>query len=145
MTAALLDVNVLIALVDTEHFFYRKANDWFSDHAPRGWASCPLTQNGAARILAGPAYPGRPGSAAAMADLVRKLCARAHHQFWPDSISLLDPAHVDLAHLPGWRHLTDTYLLALARAHRGRLVTFDRRLATAAVPDGARHLEIIGP
>ncbi len=144
MTAALLDVNVLIALIDTEHVHHQAANDWFAEHAAGGWASCPLTQNGAARILAGPAYPGHPGSAAAMANLVTKLCARSAHRFWPDSISLLDPAHVDQAKLPGWRHLTDTYLLALARARAGRLVTFDRRLRTAAVPDGEQHLEFIG-
>ncbi|MDR5752501.1 MULTISPECIES: hypothetical protein [unclassified Caballeronia] len=39
--------------------------------------------------------------------------------------------------------MTDVYLLALPRAHRGTLATFDRRLLVDAVPDGARHLELI--
>jgi predicted nucleic acid-binding protein len=39
--------------------------------------------------------------------------------------------------------VTDTYLLALARLHKGQLATFDRRLVVDAVPDGARHLEVI--
>jgi predicted nucleic acid-binding protein len=39
--------------------------------------------------------------------------------------------------------VTDTYLLALARLHEGALATFDRRLVVDAVPDGARHLEVI--
>jgi hypothetical protein len=39
--------------------------------------------------------------------------------------------------------VTDTYLLALARLHEGALATFDRQLMVDAVPDGARHLEVI--
>ncbi|MEX3844916.1 MULTISPECIES: hypothetical protein [unclassified Paraburkholderia] len=39
--------------------------------------------------------------------------------------------------------MTDTYLLAIARLHDGALGTFDRRLVVDAVPDGARHLEVI--
>lgn len=79
-----------------------------------------------------------------IAEVVGKLCARDDHEFWPDSISLLDPAHFDRDKLPGYKHLTDTYLLALARSHGGRLVTFDRRLSVAAVAQGARHVEVIG-
>ena len=144
MTRGLLDVNVLIALLDSEHLHYEAANDWFADHAHDGWATCPITQNGAVRILANPNYAASPGPPAVIVKVVAKICARDDHEFWPDSISLLDPAHADPARLPGWRHLTDTYLLALARANDGRLVTFDRRLQTTAVAKGARYVHVIG-
>ena len=125
MTAALLDVNVPIALIDTEHLHYHVAIDWFAAHATAGRVSCPLTQNGAAPILAGSSCPGLPGPAAATAGPVATMGARPHHRFWPDAISRFDAVHVDLAKLPGgW--------LAL-----------DRRLRTAAVPDGERHLELV--
>ncbi|WP_167316013.1 hypothetical protein [Burkholderia lata] len=39
--------------------------------------------------------------------------------------------------------LIDTDLLALARAHKGKQATFDRRLAVDAVLNGAKHLELI--
>jgi len=39
--------------------------------------------------------------------------------------------------------VTDSYLLALARAHRGQLASFDRRLLTAAVPEGSAHFHLI--
>jgi len=39
--------------------------------------------------------------------------------------------------------VTDTYLLALARAHGGQLATFDRHLVTDAVVDGPRALHLI--
>ena len=40
--------------------------------------------------------------------------------------------------------ITDTWLLALAADHGGRLVTFDRRLASNAIDGGAQALEVIG-
>jgi uncharacterized protein len=43
---ALLDVNVLIALLDVDHSLHRRAGEWFEAAARAGWASCPITQNG---------------------------------------------------------------------------------------------------
>jgi len=41
----------------------------------------------------------------------------------------------------GHRQITDAYLVALAVAHEGRFVTFDRGIAPAAVPEaGRRHV-----
>ena len=139
---ALLDINVLIALLDPEHLHHEAANDWF-DGIADGWASCPLTQNGAIRIMAATGYAGGAGPTSEVAGYVADLCARDDHEFWSDDISLIDRRHVDRDKLAGPKSLTDTYLLALARAHHGRLATFDRRIAVAAVADGSRHLELL--
>ncbi|GFG85164.1 PIN domain-containing protein [Mycolicibacter algericus] len=48
------------------------------------------------------------------------------HEFWPDSLSFAD---VTLTGVIGHRQVTDAYLAQLARAHNGRLATFDRGLA----------------
>ena len=48
---ALLDVNVLIALIDSAHKFHYTAKDWALKDSSSGWASCPLTQNGCIRII----------------------------------------------------------------------------------------------
>ena len=53
---ALLDVNVLVALLDRTHLHHRVATDWLAANVSRGWASCPLTQNGCVRILSLPSY-----------------------------------------------------------------------------------------
>ena len=55
--AALLDVNVLIALLDAGHLHHRLAIQWLAEHAGAGWASCPLTQNGCVRVLSLAADP----------------------------------------------------------------------------------------
>ena len=80
---ALLDVNVLIALLDAAHLHHRLATAWLQREIGAGWASCPLTQNGCIRILFQPAYPG----ALAAADVAQRLgeaAAGPAHQFWPD-------------------------------------------------------------
>ena len=46
MTRALLDVNVLIALVDPAHIQHDPAHDWFARVGYKAFATCPLTENG---------------------------------------------------------------------------------------------------
>ena len=65
------------------------------------------------------------------------------HAFWPDDLSLLDPGHVNRARLLDSAQVIDSYLLALARAHKGELATFDQRLVTDAVVDGREALHLI--
>ena len=65
------------------------------------------------------------------------------HAFWPDDISLADSRHVDAARLSSHAQLTDSYLLALAAAHGGRLASMDRKLVVDAVKDGGEMLEPI--
>ena len=55
---ALLDINVLIALLDSDHSLHSQATGWFDKYANDGWASCPITQNGCVRVMSNPAYPG---------------------------------------------------------------------------------------
>jgi predicted nucleic acid-binding protein len=54
---ALLDVNVLIALLDSDHLHHTRAMAWLQENIQSGWASCPLTENGCIRIMSQPGYP----------------------------------------------------------------------------------------
>jgi len=56
---ALLDVNILIALLDGSHVHHKQVTDWLVSHIDEGWVSCPITQNGCIRILSQPGYPIR--------------------------------------------------------------------------------------
>lgn len=137
---ALLDVNVLVALLDAAHVHHRAARDWLAAHVRHGWASCPLTQNGCLRILSLPAYPN-PQPTAVVAQRLGQAAADARHVFWPDSCSLLEPGRIRWERVLGSRQVTDAYLLALATEHGGRLVTFDRGIAVEAVSGaGAKNL-----
>jgi uncharacterized protein len=137
---SLLDVNVLIALLDADHASHRSALSWFADHASKGWASCPITQNGCVRIMAHSGYP----NAHSVLEIVQRLRAATAdrtHQFWPDAVSLLDERAIDPTRVHGPRQLTDVYLLALAVKNGGRLVTFDTSIALTAVKGAkAQHL-----
>ncbi|MDO5623261.1 MAG: PIN domain-containing protein [Pseudomonadota bacterium] len=124
---ALLDVNVLIALTDSQHIHHETAHAWLHAHGGEGWASCPLTLNGCIRILAQPAY-GLGWSTAQVARLLRTTLQSPQHEFWPDDLNPLASDTLDFDHLLGQRQMTDAYLLALAVRHGGRLVTLDARL-----------------
>ena len=143
MTRFLLDINVLIALIDPSHVQHDRAHEWFEMKAHRAWATCPLTENGVMRIVGHPRYPNCPGSPAVVAELLVAFRALPSHEFWPDNVSLLDRHYANPARLLDSAHITDSYLLALARAHGGQLATFDQRLVTEAVTDGSRTLHII--
>lgn len=129
---ALLDVNVLIALLDADHMLHARATQWFAGQAREGWASCPITQNGCVRILSHPRY-SNPLPVAAVVERLGEACATPMHEFWPDDISLLDAGIVDPARIHGPRQLTDVYLFALAIRHRGQFVTFDTAVPRDAV------------
>ena len=84
---ALLDVNVLIALVDPQHVQHEPSHRWFQAHGGHGWATCSLTQNALLRILGNPRYPNSPGGPVVVMSLLQELLAHPTHVFWPDALS----------------------------------------------------------
>lgn len=140
---ALLDVNVLIALLDAGHIHHALARSWLAREIRHGWASCPITQNGCIRIMSQPAYPGSL-PAARVAERLQEASASPDHEFWPADVSLLGAGLFDWSRVLGHRQVTDVYLLCLAVHHGGRLVSIDSRISPAAVA-GARpeHLVVL--
>jgi len=131
---ALLDVNVIIALLDPDHAFHERAHAWWAANMKRGWASCPLTENGGVRVMSNPNYSEKarftPGD---LIGRLRKFAGQSNHEFWPDKISLRDEKIFATERIHSSRQLTDLYLLALAVENRGRLVTFDRGISISCV------------
>jgi uncharacterized protein len=134
---ALLDVNVLIALLDADHSLHARATQWFAAHARDGWASCPITQNGCVRIMSQPEYPNAL-PVRVVVERLTEAAAGGAHEFWPDDVSLLDAQVADPTRIHGPRQLTDVYLLALAVQHGGRFATFDEAVSTDAVRRAAK-------
>lgn len=143
MTRFLLDVNVLIALIDPIHIMHDRAHAWFATFGAKAWATCPITQNGVLRIVGHTRYPGSPGTPAVVAGVLSALLSHPGHEFWPNDISLLDRERIDASSLLNSSQVTDSYLLALAIKHGGKLATFDRQLVTSAVENGSQGLHLI--
>ena len=140
----LLDVNVLIALVDSSHVNHDLAHGWFALEGRLDWATCPITENGLVRIIANPRYPNAVSTAADALAVLKRLSSLPGHVFWPDDISLRDAGRFSAEKLSAVGQVTDSYLLALAVSKRGKLATLDKRLSAIAVKDGAAGLQVIG-
>lgn len=143
MTTFLLDVNVLIALIDPSHVQHDQAHAWFSRAGRTSFATCPLTENGLVRIVGHPKYPNSPGPPSVVLNSLNAIRALPGHAFWPDSISIADETFFAPALLSRHSRVTDSYLLALAHANKGRLATMDQRLAAEAMPEGKASLEVL--
>ena len=116
----LLDANVLVALVVSEHVHHDASAEWLAGSTV-DFATCPVTQGSLVRFLI------RSGQSAGSArDVVRALEAAARHKFWPDAISF---ANVGVTGIVGHRQVTDAYLAQLARKNNGQLATLDSGLA----------------
>jgi toxin-antitoxin system PIN domain toxin len=140
---ALLDVNVLVALLDMDHAHHRTARKWLRAQIDAGWASCPLTENGCIRIMSQPKYPN-PVQTGEIIKRLTNAAATSYHEFWPDSLSILDQTVVDSGRIHGPKRVTDVYLLALAVKRGGRFVTFDGAVPLSAVPGAEKeHLTVI--
>jgi hypothetical protein len=83
---------------------------------------------------------------AGVASRLSALCAGPGHEFWSDSVSLLDESLFRPQAVSSHRQITDAYLLGLAVRRGGRLATFDRSISLKAVVGAApAHLELIPP
>jgi uncharacterized protein len=137
----LLDANVLIALSDPNHVHHVRVQQWFHSQPGRAWATCPLTENAFLRIMGSPGYPGQVGDPTLLRTLLDQMCAFAGHQFWAADLSLRDAIRFPI--LPGSKHLTDLYLLALAVEHQGALATLDQRIDPKLVRGGSKAYFVV--
>lgn len=129
----LLDGNVLYALIDEAHVHHRPAQQWFAAHEG-GFATCPITQGTLLRLAM---RLGGQRVEQALA-VLEAVTAHASHHFWPDALAY---GQVRWHGVMGHRQVTDAYLAALARHHRGKLASFDKGLV-ALHPDVGVGVEV---
>ena len=129
----LLDVNVWVALLDEAHVHHAQALAFMHRRKVK-IATCPLVENGVIRVLNLPGYSKLgPVGFQAVQQKLQQICADIDHEFWPDSVSLRDEKRVNWSRVLGHNQITDVYLLALAAANTGCLVTLDHRVALSTV------------
>ena len=126
MKTALLDVNVLVALLWPAQESHPKAQNWFKRRSAEGWATCPLTQAGFVRIVSNPAFSPSAVSPGEATQALRKSLAHPNHEYWPADVSYLEATDPFGNQIVGHKQVSDAYLLGLAIRHGGSLVTMDR-------------------
>ena len=102
-----------------------------------GWATCPFTEAAFVRVLSNSAFSAgalTPKNAVLVLESNLNL---PHHQFWPDSIPLVDALR-KVERLTGHRQITDAYLVGLALHRRGKLETFDKAIRAWGIGGGHR-------
>jgi len=140
---ALLDLNILTALLWPAHEHHDVAHRWFGARASARWATCSLTQLGFVRIVSNPAFSRDALSPAEAVALLAENLTHPGHQFWTESLEVPAALKCMGAGLQGYRQLTDAYLLALANSRKGVLATFDRGVRTLAGKTFDSALEIV--
>lgn len=129
----LLDVNVWVALLDEAHVFHAQALG-FIERRKLQIATCALVENGVIRVLNLPAYSRLgPVGFESVSRKLAEICSALDHEFWSDDVSLRTPGLVNWPRVLGHQQITDVYLLALAVAHGGCLVTLDHGVAVSTV------------
>lgn len=143
MKAALLDINILTALLWPTHEHHDVAHRWFSRRVDAPWATCSLTQLGFVRIVSNPAFSRDALSPIEALALLGENLAHPAHEFWTDSLQVPPAVKGMEARLQSHKQLTDAYLLALAQRRKGVLATFDRGLRALAGEEFGGSVEIV--
>jgi uncharacterized protein len=135
----LLDVNVWIALLDEAHVHHAQALALMQRRKIK-IATCPLVENGVVRVLNLPGYSKHgPVGFEVVSQKLQQICADLDHAFWPDSLSLRTPGLVNWSRVMGHNQIPDVYLLALAVANDGCMVTLDHRVALSTVTNASHQ------
>jgi toxin-antitoxin system PIN domain toxin len=142
MKTALLDVNVLVALLWPAQESHPKVQNWFKRRSAEGWATCPQTQAGFVRIVSNPAFSPSAVSPGAAAQALRKSLAHPNHEYWPADVSYLEAIEPFGSQIVGHKQVSDAYLLGLAIHHKGKLVTMDRGILDL-LPEKMREHSIV--
>ncbi len=130
---ALLDVNVLLALLWSHHADHARVVRWHEEWVPKKWAVCPFSEAGFLRISLNPAFVAGPVPADTLLETLRRLRSKRGYQRLDSGP---DPADVRFKTL--WekvrshRQVTDAILLGTAIAADIHLATMDRGIPALA-------------
>jgi len=140
---ALLDLNILTALLWPAHDHHEAAHRWFGALRNRRWATCAITELGLIRLITNPSFSRDALSPTDALVLLSSNLRHEHHDFWVEDLCVADALAAVPRKLQGHKQVTDAYLLALANHHHGVLATFDRAIETLAAGWGKSAVEIV--
>ena len=143
MKTALLDLNILTALLWPAHEHHEAAHRWFGVRRKARWATCAITELGLIRLVTNPSFSRDALSPADALVLLASNLAHESHDFWIEDLSVVAALEAVPRKLQVYKQVTDAYLLALAGHHQGVLATFDHGIETLAAGWGASALEMV--
>jgi len=136
----LLDVNVLIALTQSDHAHHKAVTQWF-DLPNLDWGMCAFSEAGFLRISTNPKVSNLTMEEAT--EILVSLVAHSGHRFWPISASWTSVTAPFSERIFGHKQITDAYLLGIAIQENGILVTLDKRIQYLAGPQHSRHVLVL--
>lgn len=143
MTAFLLDVNALLALLDPLHLHHDSAHGWYASQDSPRLVLCSHVVNGVIRVAARPQYSNPLGTCEQVRESMLRFIRQVNVTFCQRDVSLLsEKILVHPASLTPSR-VGDLYLLALAVENGVKFATFDTRIPAEAVTGGSEAMERI--
>lgn len=143
MKPHLLDVNVLVALLWTNHEHHAVASGWFRRHQRFGWVTTPLTQAGFVRVSSNPRVFRHAPSASKAAEILGRSLGHPSHRFWPDDVAFQDAIAPFGGRVVGHQQVTDGYLFGLAVRKGAVFATFDSSVASLAGSDAVLRAALL--
>lgn len=143
MKTALLDLNILTALLWPAHEHHEAAHRWFGARGKGRWATCALTELGLVRLVSNPSFSRDALSPPDALLLLSSNLTHPNHEFWVEDLSVTEALKAVPRKLQGHKQITDAYILALASHHHGVLATFDRGIETLAAGWGTSAIELV--
>ncbi len=140
MRVYLLDVNLLVALLWTNHEHHEAAVRWFRAQRRLAWATCPLTQAGFVRVSSNPRILSDAPSPGKAIDVLEANLRHPGHRFWADDVPFAEAVAPFGELFSSHQQTTDAYLFGLAIHKGGVLATFDAGIS-ALVDPKSRHLD----
>jgi uncharacterized protein len=139
----LLDLNVLIALVDSAHQHHKKAQDWFMFSRKFHWGLCPLTEAGFLRVTTNPNYRPKSRTFAEAIAILQLLKGHADYLYWGIDKSWVTLTAPFAARIFGHQQVTDAFLLGLAIQEKLVLVTFDKGIQYIAGAEFSQNVLLL--
>jgi hypothetical protein len=139
----LLDLNVLIALVDSGHQHYQAAQNWFNSSSSHNVGICPLTESGFLRITTNPAYRPVPHSIEEAIAILHLLKGHPRYRYWQIKESWVEVTAPFAVRIRGHQQVTDAFLLGLAIKENGQLVTFDKAIQYMAGAEFSQNVLLL--
>jgi uncharacterized protein len=128
----ILDLNVLIALTESQHVHHRTAHEWLNASGKDDWGLCPLTEAGFIRVITNPSFRPVPRTLDQAIGAVKMMKAYPGYSFWEIDESWVTLTAPFAARIVGHQQVTDAHLLGLAIKNNGVLVTFDAAIQNLA-------------
>lgn len=136
----LLDVNVLIALTQSDHAHHQVVTQWF-DNLGAEWGMCAFSEAGFLRISTNPKVGNLTVEEAT--EILAALAAHSSNRFWPVAASWTSVTAPFSERIFGHKQITDAYLLGLAVQDNGVLVTLDKKIQYLAGPQYSQHVLVL--